>query len=432
MFLIEGRDRGLRTNVQFKGSVRTPGDRDPGVRVVLEIDEYHLEIKRDSELIGRYYLADVEVARDIAERFILFLGDDEIEFLADDALQFAYGGVTAMQEGWLAAQKRKRRHRRAAEDAARRKDGSRPLETVSPVERPLHVSDSDTVRNRRRQAGSKAAESLAPERAAVAATPPPVAEAPAALRSETRKERKAVPAPEVSPAPELIAPEPTAPELTPRAASVKREKPVKSTPSEKAPAEKAPAASARPKAPAKQGSGSGRRTKNGQDPVTTLTQVEEVAAIKAVASLDVPVVQPLDERATSAEVVADPPADTSLAARRKKITADAQPKDADDLGRVRVPEPISAAAVKARDERREVDTTAAAPKKGPVENGGDVRFAPDGHHPSETSTGLLAKLRRPPKLREDHVHTFKESGSSVGLVRRVCIECAYVSIGSHD
>ena len=409
--------------MQFKGSVRTPGDRDPGVRVVLEIDEYHLEIKRDSELIGRYYLADVEVARDIAERFILFLGDDEIEFLADDALQFAYGGVTAMQEGWLAAQKRKRRHRRAAEDAARRKDGSRPLETVSPVERPLHVSDSDTVRNRRRQAGSKAAESPAPELAAAAATPPPIAEAPTGLRSETRKDRKAVPAPEVSPAPEL----------TPRATSVKREKPVKSTPVEKAPAEKAPAASARPKAPAKQASGSGRRTKNGQDPVTIPAQVDEVAPITAAAAFDAPVAQPLDERAISAEVVADPPADTSLAARRKKITADAQPKDADDLGRVRVPEPISAAAVKARDERREVDATPAAPKKGgAVGNGGDVRFAQDGHHPSETSTGLLAKLRRPPKLREDHVHIFKESGSSVGLVRRVCIECAYVSIGSHD
>ena len=100
--------------MQFKGSVRAPGDRDPGVRVVLDIDEYHLEIRRDSELFGRYYLADVEVARDIAERFILFLGDDEVEFLADDALQFAYGGVTAMQDAWLEAQKKKRRHRRAA------------------------------------------------------------------------------------------------------------------------------------------------------------------------------------------------------------------------------------------------------------------------------------------------------------------------------
>ena len=53
-------------------------------------------------------------------------------------------------------------------------------------------------------------------------------------------------------------------------------------------------------------------------------------------------------------------------------------------------------------------------------------------HPSETSTGLLAKLRRQPKLPDDHIHRFKDAGSSVGLVRRVCIDCAYVSIGSDD
>ena len=132
---------------------------------MLEIDEYHLEFRRDSELIGRYYLADVEVARDIAERFILFLGEDEVEFLADDALQFAYGGVAAMQDAWLAAQKKKRRHRRAAEVAARRKDEEprRELETVS---RPLHVSDSDTLRNRRLRAGSKPPPTASPDRRA--------------------------------------------------------------------------------------------------------------------------------------------------------------------------------------------------------------------------------------------------------------------------
>jgi len=46
----------------------------------------------------------------------------EMEFLADDALVFAYEGVTRMQQGWVNAKKRKRRHRRAAADAARRKD----------------------------------------------------------------------------------------------------------------------------------------------------------------------------------------------------------------------------------------------------------------------------------------------------------------------
>jgi hypothetical protein len=66
------------------------------------------------------------------------------------------------------------------------------------------------------------------------------------------------------------------------------------------------------------------------------------------------------------------------------------------------------------------------------EDDDDVRFAPEGHHPAETSTGLLSKLRRQPRKRNDHVHKFQESKSSVGLVRRVCTECSYVSIGSDD
>ena len=69
----------------FKGSLRSPGDRGPGIRALPEVDEYHLQIRRGPDLMGRWYLAEVEVVRDVAERFKLFLGDDEMEFLADDA-----------------------------------------------------------------------------------------------------------------------------------------------------------------------------------------------------------------------------------------------------------------------------------------------------------------------------------------------------------
>ncbi len=120
--------------MQFKGSLRSPGDRGPGIRVSLEVDEYHLQIRRGTELMGRWYLADVEVVRDIAERFTLFLGDDEMEFLADDALVFAYDGVTRMQTGWVNAQKKKRRHRRAAAEAARRKDEAPDEEDIGPAQ----------------------------------------------------------------------------------------------------------------------------------------------------------------------------------------------------------------------------------------------------------------------------------------------------------
>jgi hypothetical protein len=55
-----------------------------------------------------------------------------------------------------------------------------------------------------------------------------------------------------------------------------------------------------------------------------------------------------------------------------------------------------------------------------------------GHHPAETNIGLLAKLRRPPKADQEHVHTFEESRSAGGLTRRVCVECNHVSITSDD
>jgi hypothetical protein len=95
-----------------------------------------------------------------------------------------------------------------------------------------------------------------------------------------------------------------------------------------------------------------------------------------------------------------------------------------------VPEPISARARGTEVGQREVEQPGLAKSTNGSE--GDVRFAQAGHHPFETSTGLLAKLRRPPKRPVNHVHNFKESGSSVGLIRRVCIECSFVSIGSND
>jgi hypothetical protein len=71
-------------------------------------------------------------------------------------------------------------------------------------------------------------------------------------------------------------------------------------------------------------------------------------------------------------------------------------------------------------------------KPAPLEDPLEVRFAADGHHPAETSVGLLSRLRRQPKIPDNHIHRFRESGSGVGLVRRVCIECSYVSISSND
>ncbi|MGH8926853.1 MAG: hypothetical protein ACRDWH_00760 [Acidimicrobiia bacterium] len=379
--------------MQFKGSIRAPGDKDPGVRVVLSVDEYHLEIRRDSELIGRYYLADVEVARDIAERFILFLGDDEVEFLADDALQFAYDGVTAMQDGWLTAKKKKRRHRRAADEAARRKDDQTPVERVPAARQPMtDVSESEVIRARRRQTSDRKGHRQAGVPAVVREPQPePVAKSvDAGAAADVPMVRRA---PKIKPVVESK-PEP-ARASQPSVTNVSRR--------------------SQRKARSSDGSDS-LAARLGSAPPAEATAVENGGA-----------------RST-------------LRDRRRQL-ADQSPAGDEPLGRVRIPEPVSKLKpLPASRRNREVTKAASgeesaesAESKVPglavgvaIEQPVDVRFAPEGHHPAETSTGILSKLRRQPRRPENHVHKFRESGSSVGLVRRVCTECAYVSIGSEE
>jgi len=337
--------------MQFRGSLRSPGDRGPGVRVVLVIDEYHLDIRAEEELIGRYYLADVEVARDIAERFILFLNDGEMEFLADDALKFAYDGVAAMQEAWLAAQKKRRRHRKAAVQSARRKDRAPVAE---PEALPQRLVEEPTRPQRSRQGEGPA---------------------PVAAPSELAKRLAAAAAP-VAPAVVLEAPAPT---QQPAAATTNR-------------------------------NGKGRK-RPAVAPAAAPIQVEPEQIHKPV---ELP--SPFDAVDEAPAVVPSVNAKEGKRAKKRKPVEE-----------VEVPAP-PVVEVKAMP----VVEFAAVEVSEPVEDPLEVRFAADGHHPAETSVGLLSRLRRQPKIPENHVHRFRESGSGVGLVRRVCIECSYVSISSND
>jgi hypothetical protein len=329
------------------------------VRVVLVIDEYHLEIRADDDLIGRYYLADVEVARDIAERFILFLNDGEMEFLADDALKFAYDGVAEMQEAWLVAQKKRRRHRKAAVQSARRKDRE-PASEPEPVAVRVEEEASRPQRSRQgeRRAPAAPPSELAKRLAAAAAAQPP------------------------APMPVLEA------------------------------------ASARPPAATTSNrNGQGNRKRSPAKAVAAKARVEESEVVAS---------PPLEELPSPFDAVEETPLPASNKTKakdgrrpRKSKPLEVAKLAAASAPTIELPAPVPSAPIK---ESKEVE----------VEDPLAVRFAADGHHPKETSVGLLSFLRRPNKIPDNHVHKFRESGSSVGLVRRVCLECSYVSIGSDD
>ena len=440
--------------MQFKGALRSPGDRGQGIRVVLVVDDYHLEILRGNDLMGRWYLADVEVVRDIAERFKLFLGPDEMEFLADDALTFAYEGVTRMQQGWVKAQKKKRRHRRAAADAARRKDSDaepepepEPARNREPEEErpPRELPVAPTSELAKKLAAIAAAEAAASEPVAsgrrltwaeveaqeansAASLPPPApartpsrpsARKPAAetstatgrkLRTRRNEEIETPPAPLPIPISEpetLLEPLPVVPE--PEVVS--------------APVVEAPVEPTRQEEPA------------WVEPEPTWVQPSWIEPSEPEPSWIAPQPQP-----PAAKVVKTEPVSTAKAAAEAQTTADPQEEQADELTKRRqrrrgkkeeAPEPeVSEPGVLETASPREITDLASAREA--IEAKATREAKGSGHHPAETSVGLLAKLRRPAKANEEHEHAYQESRSIGGLTRRVCVECNHVSIVSDD
>lgn len=401
--------------------------------MVLVVDEYHLEILRDHDLVGRWYLADVEVRRDIAERFVLFLGDEEMEFLADDALQFAYDGVTAMQNAWLRAQKKKRKHRKAAADAARRKDetpapaakGEQPVsEPVRATRQTRPAASSELARRLAAStAAAPAAKSSQPERISQPAKsePPVAAEQVGSSRQTLAARRRKIAAEAVD--------APPAPVASPRSTRRRREPLVEPAPvsaqAEEPSAAPPVAASGGPGAlpPVELGGGPGALP----PPWIAPGHSEDEVAITSPQTVPSPFIP--DELRVPAGVPSPSSGLDDARARRRSRVAVPPPS----------PEPI-----RPRDRARRLTTDsngASSPivEEAPAQSvpeeepaSADVRFAAEGHHPAETNTGLLSRLRRQPKKPDNHVHKFQESGSSVGLVRRVCVECSYVSIGSDD
>jgi hypothetical protein len=410
------------------------------------VDEYHLEILRGSDLMGRWYLADVEARRDIAERFTLFLGDDEMEFLADDALVFAYEGVTRMQEGWVRAKKRKRRHRRAAADAARRKDEA-PLEpepmTVAQVadRREPDKPKAPTSDLAKKLAAIASAEAAATEEKrrytwaeaealeeAAATPPPPVERKPrkkAPVRDEEALPQPPAPKPRTKKAAPAYNPPTTEPYKPPPAAVSEPEPTPAAQPTAELPETPAPPPPQQVEQPPK-------RKRAPKPPPEEVPEPEypEPSWIAPPPARVVTVDLSVEEPVVTETPLAAPP-EPLPAPEPAAFEPEPQVEQPDDeLGKRRQRR-------RSRKEAAETDPATEGKQAGEVTDLEAARAKTkasrtEGHHPAETNVGLLAKLRRPPKTDNEHVHTYQESRSSGGLTRRVCLECSHVSITSDD
>jgi hypothetical protein len=425
------------------------------------VDDFHLEILRGSDLMGRWYLADVEVKREIAERFTLFLGDDEMEFLADDALVFAYEGVTRMQEGWVNAKKRKRRHRRAAADAARRKDEA-PIEPAPvKVDEPTRpqatkkVPTSDLAKKLAAIASAEAAANDESEKRRLTWAEAEALELAEASKSEppppAKKPRKRA-APKEEPAPSgPLYTEPYSPPPPPRTPPRVEPSAVESPAVAPAVAAEAPKEAAAPRPKRKRPP----RPSIEHAPVVPEPVAPEPVAPEPVAAppiqpppVDEPVVKepepepswiapPPPARLVTVDLSVEEPLviETPFAggeAQEAPAPPEIEEEASDELTKRRQRRksrretaPDDQVLSDEVTEARQITNIEAARGKVKEPKGA-------GHHPAETNVGLLAKLRRPPKADQEHVHTYEESRSAGGLTRRVCVECSHVSITSDD
>jgi hypothetical protein len=86
--------------LKFGGQVRIPEIDHPGIPAAVLVEDEQVEIVLDGESLGRWSLYDVRARRLISSAFQLELDGEEITFLADEPIDFAYRGVERMAEVW--------------------------------------------------------------------------------------------------------------------------------------------------------------------------------------------------------------------------------------------------------------------------------------------------------------------------------------------
>jgi hypothetical protein len=372
----------------------------------------------------------------VANQFELDLHGESVTFLADDPVNFAYGAVQGMAEGWARYRSMNPISRKRAVALARRNSepsrladarrvfvaaGARLLEETQPEDEldPVAVTPEahDPVEPMAATVEVAPAEPRETVETVETETSPPLADPVTSPTPEEEPTEAELPA-----APDAVV---TVDEPTPPARVVAGKLPRLNTfPAPKpAPAEAIPDETRDPVEPPH----APRRSRRHRHVATHPDHKEAAVATEVTIETDQPEVIELETSDAEVPETAAGPVEVSFP-KQPEAAAAAPPDLAPGIGeeetaRVR---PVSRTAWRAPDaapEAPDPETPAARPIVGPFK---------DGHHPAET-TGLRASVKSIfGRSKQDHEHTFVESTTTVGLTRRVCLECGHVSIGLSD
>lgn len=82
----------------FKGRLRLPNDPGEGIPIDLVLEDVFLSLDSEGEDFGEWRLDTVEIKRLFSNQFAMQLDGEEMVFIANDALGFAYDGLSALED----------------------------------------------------------------------------------------------------------------------------------------------------------------------------------------------------------------------------------------------------------------------------------------------------------------------------------------------
>ena len=128
----------------FKGRLRLPGDAGEGIPIDLTLEDVFLTLDSGGEELGEWRLDVVEISRLFSNQFSLLLDGEEMVFVANDALGFAYEGLSFIEE--VQSRLKKRRFFKGRKPK-RSKAKPAPEPEPEPEEPARSTPTSDSVRD---------------------------------------------------------------------------------------------------------------------------------------------------------------------------------------------------------------------------------------------------------------------------------------------
>jgi hypothetical protein len=83
--------------LQFKGQLLLPNEPGPGLQVNLDVADHHLAVESETGGLGAWPLEVVDVRRLQGDVFAMTVAGEDLHFVADDTISFAYSGLPAIK-----------------------------------------------------------------------------------------------------------------------------------------------------------------------------------------------------------------------------------------------------------------------------------------------------------------------------------------------